>query len=98
MILVNLSVQSSRETTLRVKYNADEVRFKGFVDVKNGSSTAAAVGTGELSCTFTGEHAYAVIFDITSPGTSALVLEMMNGNQVVLTQSIATALPAADQR
>ena len=96
MILVNVSVLSSRETTLRMKYNANEMRFKGFVDVRNGSSTAATVDSGELRCTFSGEHAYAVIFDITSPRTSALRLEMMNGSQVLVSQSIATALPKAD--
>ena len=96
MILVNVSMLSSRETTLRMKYNVNELRFKGFVDVRNGSSTAATVETGELRCTFSGEHAYAVLFDITGPGTSALALEMMNGSQVLLSQSIATALPKAD--
>jgi len=98
MILVNVSMHASRETTLRMKYNANELRFKGFVDVKNASSTAAEVGSAELRCTFSGEHAYAVIFDITSPQTSAITLEMLNGDQVVLAQSIATVLPSPDIR
>ena len=98
MILVNVSVHSLHESTLRMKYNADEMRFKGFVDVRNGSSTAATVGTEEVRCTFSGDHAYAVIFDITGPRTSALGLQLMNGNQVVLTQSITTTPPEPKQR
>jgi hypothetical protein len=97
MILVNVNVRASGESTLRMKYDANELRFKGFVDVKNGSSTAASVGTGEIRCTFSGDHAYAVIFDITSPRTSALGVEVMSGDRIVLEQSIATALPGAYQ-
>ena len=97
MILVNVSMLSSGETTLRMKYNVNEMRFKGFVDVRNGSTTAAHVDAGELRCTFTGEHAYAVIFDITGPGSSALGLEITNGSRIVVSQPIATALPGTHQ-
>jgi hypothetical protein len=92
LILLNVSVHASHETTLRMTYNADEVRFKGFVNIENGSTTAATVGGGELRCTFSGEHAYAIIFDVTNPRTSSLGVEMMNGNQVVLARSVTTAL------
>lgn len=96
MILLNVDVHAARETTLRMTFNVNDVRFKGFVDVEHGASTAA-VGTGELRYTFSGELGYAIIFDITNPETSAIEVEMMNDNHVVLARSIATAFHMANQ-
>ncbi len=88
-LLVKVSLNAARLTTIHMTFEGGLLTFKGYVDLRNTSSQAS-VRAGALEYTLQGEHEYAILFEGNGSRSGSMTIEGTQGSTTIFSSIIDT--------